>query len=191
MHSIVWTVQHTLLVRTAHVFIYIYERWNFLAEMFAMPHTIAFTSEWLENYGADAKKKHRSKIELPRAKNDSHRKLTIDSNSNWYTLISFRSQVQCAGKHLDSVALRLTEVERTLQSGEDEVDNLCVMDLLESVTGVKQEYENLHKDLKEVQHLQREMATSLRYQMQTMSQTFRMLKKRLELRLEPLPPQTP
>lgn len=100
-------------------------------------------------------------------------------------------QVQCAGKHLDSVALRLTEVERTLQTGEEEVDSVYVMDLLESVTGVKHEYENLQKDIKEVQHLQREMATSLRYQMRTMSQTFQMLKRRLEMRLDPLALQNP
>lgn len=94
--------------------------------------------------------------------------------------------MQCAGQHLDNVASRLTEVERTLQTGEEEVDNVCVMELLESVTGVKHEYENLQKDIKEVQQLQREMASSLRYQMRTMSATFQMLKKRLEMRLEPL-----
>lgn len=98
-------------------------------------------------------------------------------------------QVQCAGRHLDTVALRLTEVEKTLQTGDDEVDSLSVMDLLESVTEVKNEYQNLQKDIKEVQQLQKEMASSLRYQMRTMSQTFKMLKKRIEMRVEPLPPQ--
>lgn len=80
-------------------------------------------------------------------------------------------------------------MEKTLQTGDDEVDNLSVMDLLESVTEVKNEYQNLQKDIKEVQQLQKEMATSLRYQMRTMSQTFKLLKKRIEMRVEPLPPQ--
>lgn len=80
-------------------------------------------------------------------------------------------------------------MEKTLQTGDDDVDSLSVMDLLESVTEVKNEYQNLQKDIKEVQQLQKEMASSLRYQMRTMSQTFKMLKKRIEMRVEPLPPQ--
>lgn len=63
---------------------------------------------------------------------------------------------------------------------EDNEDNDCVMQLLESVTEVKNEYQNLRKDLKEVQQLQKEMSTSLRYQMQSMTQTFNILKKKIE-----------
>jgi len=50
------------------------------------------------------------------------------------------------------------------------------------MTEVKNEYQNLRKDLKEVQQLQKEMTTTLIYQRQAMLQTFRMLKKRLELK---------
>lgn len=92
---------------------------------------------------------------------------------------------------MDRVQSQLNQVERTLTSGDDEVDNLSVMDLLETVVEVKNEYQNLQKDIKEVQQLQKEMASSLRYQMRNMSQTFKLLKKRLESRLEPLPPQQP
>lgn len=63
---------------------------------------------------------------------------------------------------------------------EDNEDNVCVMQLLESVTEVKNEYQNLRKDLKEVQQLQKEMSTTLRYQMQSMTQTFNILKKKIE-----------
>lgn len=63
---------------------------------------------------------------------------------------------------------------------EDNEDNDCVMQLLESVTEVKNEYQNLRKDLKEVQQLQKEMSKSLRYQMQSMTQTFNILKKKIE-----------
>lgn len=100
----------------------------------------------------------------------------------------FEIQVQGAGKRLDTFAQRLSQVEQTFQTGDDEVDQISVMDLLESVTEVKHEYENLQKDIKEVQQLQKEMAVSLRYQMRSMSQTFRVLKRRLEKRLEPLSP---
>jgi len=100
-------------------------------------------------------------------------------------LIELEKSVQGAGKRLDTVAQRLSQVEQTFHTGDDEVDQLSVMDLLESVTEVKHEYENLQKDIKEVQQLQKEMAVSLRYQMRSMSQTFRVLKRRLEKRLEP------
>lgn len=96
-------------------------------------------------------------------------------------------QVQCAGHHLDSVASRLTHVEKTLLFDDNWVDSIQVMEVLESVTEVKNEYQNLHKDIKEVQQLQKEMTASLQYQLRTMRQTFKILKKRLELRTEPLP----
>lgn len=64
------------------------------------------------------------------------------------------------------------------------------MEVLESVHEVKHEYQNLHKDIKEVQQLQKEMTASLQYQLRTMHQTFKILKKRLEQRTEPLPPIT-
>lgn len=96
-------------------------------------------------------------------------------------------QVQCAGHHLDTVQSRLTQVEKTLLFDNDEVDNLSVLEVLDSVTEVKNEYKNLQKDIKEVQQLQREMTASLQYQMRTMKQTFNLLKKRIESRIEPPP----
>lgn len=67
------------------------------------------------------------------------------------------------------------------------MNSVSVMEVLDSVTEVKNEYVNLQKDIKEVQQLQREMTASLQYQMRTIKQTFRLLKKRLEMRTEPLP----
>lgn len=85
------------------------------------------------------------------------------------------------------VASHLTQVEKTLLFHEDEVDSVSVMEVLESVTEVKNEYENLHKDIKEVQQLQKEMTVSLHNQLQSLRHTFRVLKKRLEQQSEPLP----
>lgn len=48
------------------------------------------------------------------------------------------------------------------------------------MTEVKNEYQNLQKDIKEVQQLQKEMAASLQTQMRTMRQTFLLLKKKIE-----------
>lgn len=88
---------------------------------------------------------------------------------------------------MNSVQSRLTQVEKTLLFDDDLVDSISVMEVLESVTEVKNEYKNLHKDIKEVQQLQREMTASLQYQLRTMRQTFKLLKERIELRTESLP----
>lgn len=67
------------------------------------------------------------------------------------------------------------------ENSNEEVDNVVVMELLESMTEVKNEYQNLRKDIQEVQQLQKEMNHSLRYQMSVMTQKFRILKKKIEL----------
>ncbi|XP_053671818.1 uncharacterized protein LOC128722032 [Anopheles nili] len=89
--------------------------------------------------------------------------------------------VDTAGLQLDTLALKLTDVERNLDENElESLENESVMELLESVTEVKNEYQNLRKDLQEVQQLQKEMTSSLRYQLRNMTQTFRGLKKKIE-----------
>ncbi|XP_049301002.1 uncharacterized protein LOC125774807 [Anopheles funestus] len=89
--------------------------------------------------------------------------------------------VDTAGVQLDTLALKLTDVERNLDENElESLENESVMELLESVTEVKNEYQNLRKDLQEVQQLQKEMTNSLRYQLRNMTQTFRGLKKKIE-----------
>lgn len=82
---------------------------------------------------------------------------------------------------------KLNQVENLISSStnadaDDSATEFSVMELLESMTEVNNEYQNLRKDLKEVQQLQKEMTTTLRFQMRSMSQTFQMLKKRIELR---------
>lgn len=99
----------------------------------------------------------------------------------------WNSQVKNTGDQLDVFTSRLIDVERHLYNstleggGGDEVDDACVMELLESMTEVKNEYQNLRKDIQEVQQLQKEMTSSLRYQMRAMTQTFNLLKKRIEV----------
>lgn len=100
-------------------------------------------------------------------------------------LNKFQFQVQNAGCQLNTVASKLVEVEKNLGEGDGEVDNVVVMELLESMTEVKNEYQNLRKDIKEVQKLQKEMNTSLRQQMRVMTQTFAILKKKIELNVPP------
>ncbi|XP_037934690.1 uncharacterized protein LOC119669033 [Teleopsis dalmanni] len=89
-----------------------------------------------------------------------------------------------AGTQLYTVSHKLHEVERSLdETSLDEMDDICVMELLESMTEVKNEYQNLRRDIQEVQQLQRDVTTSIRFQMRAMHQTFQMLKKRLELKV--------
>lgn len=86
-----------------------------------------------------------------------------------------------AGTQLDSLALKITDVEKNIEENDmDGLETGSVLELLESVTEVKNEYQNLRKDLQEVQQLQKEMTFSLRYQLQTMTQTFHILKKKIE-----------
>uniref|UniRef100_A0A1Q3FVN3 Ska2 N-terminal domain-containing protein n=1 Tax=Culex tarsalis TaxID=7177 RepID=A0A1Q3FVN3_CULTA len=89
--------------------------------------------------------------------------------------------VDTAGTQLDSLALKITDVEKNIEENDmDGLETGSVLELLESVTEVKNEYQNLRKDLQEVQQLQKEMTFSLRYQLQTMTQTFHILKKKIE-----------
>ncbi|XP_062557750.1 uncharacterized protein LOC134222607 isoform X2 [Armigeres subalbatus] len=70
--------------------------------------------------------------------------------------------VDTAGTQLDSLALKITDVEKNLDENDMEGLETGMMELLESVTEVKNEYQNLRKDLQEVQQLQKEMTCSLR-----------------------------
>ncbi|XP_063700845.1 uncharacterized protein LOC134831120 [Culicoides brevitarsis] len=93
-------------------------------------------------------------------------------------LDEMEKSVESANMQISNLSQKLIQVERTLP--EDLEEQATVMELLESVTEVKHDYENLRKDLKEVQQLQREMTHSLRYQLRSMSQTFEILKKKIE-----------
>ncbi|XP_062557752.1 uncharacterized protein LOC134222607 isoform X3 [Armigeres subalbatus] len=78
--------------------------------------------------------------------------------------------VDTAGTQLDSLALKITDVEKNLDENDMEGLETGMMELLESVTEVKNEYQNLRKDLQEVQQLQKEMTCSLRYVRQSRDQ---------------------
>lgn len=83
-------------------------------------------------------------------------------------------------------------MEKSLNnSTTNEINEFSVMELLESMTEVKNEYHNLRKDLQEVQQLQKEMSNSLRYQMKVMQQTCNILKKRIQLNVDQQQPQPP
>jgi hypothetical protein len=94
--------------------------------------------------------------------------------------------VDNANTQLDTLATKLCNVEKNIlpnpveRPEEAEVDTECVIELLESVSDVTNEYVTLRKDLTEMHQLQQEMSTNLRYQMRLMTTTFSMLKQRIE-----------
>lgn len=97
--------------------------------------------------------------------------------------INTHIQVETTGSQLNAVTEKLCSVETILTEAiEGDVDDVAVMTLLESMTEVKIEYQNLRKDIREVQQLQKEMTTSLICQRQKMVQTFRILKHKIEQR---------
>ncbi|KAJ8909879.1 hypothetical protein NQ315_013513 [Exocentrus adspersus] len=78
---------------------------------------------------------------------------------------------------MGSLALQVGNIESEIfsESGEEiEVNNL-----LRSVSEVKSNYQNLRKDLLEVQDLQRQLSTSLHVQLKLMQTKFNMLKEKL------------
>ncbi|TDG42466.1 hypothetical protein AWZ03_011120 [Drosophila navojoa] len=100
--------------------------------------------------------------------------------SGYQDISALEKSVANAGSQLYTMAHKLHAVERSLdQTAMEQMDEMEVMELLESMTEVKNEYQNLRKDIQEVQQLQRDVSTSIRYQMTNMQQTFQMLKKRI------------
>ncbi|XP_053691187.1 uncharacterized protein LOC128739714 [Sabethes cyaneus] len=101
------------------------------------------------------------------------------------------ANVDTAGTQLDSLAVKITDVEKNLVDNDMPGLENGMLQLLQSVTEVKNEYQNLRKDLQEVQHLQKEMTCSLRHQLSMMNQAFYVLKKKIEannLPITSLPP---
>lgn len=88
-----------------------------------------------------------------------------------------------AGSQLCSMAYKLQNVERCLDCcSPEDIDDLSMLELLESMHEVRSEYQTLRKDIQEVQQLQRDVSNTLRFQMQSMHQTYQLLRRRLELK---------
>ena len=88
-----------------------------------------------------------------------------------------------ANTQLDTLSSKLVHVEKNVLPQpvlEAEAEVESVIELLESVSDVTNEYVTLRKDLTEMHQLQQEMSTNLRYQMRLMTTTFSMLKQRIE-----------
>ncbi|GBP81491.1 hypothetical protein EVAR_64200_1 [Eumeta japonica] len=89
-----------------------------------------------------------------------------------------RFHVKHTDAQLDMVAWKLDESDKEMVVSGDNQD-LCVMNLLKSVTEVRNDYQNLRKELMEVQALQRELSDKLRRQLRHVHGKFAQLRERL------------
>ncbi|CAH1163269.1 unnamed protein product [Phaedon cochleariae] len=87
------------------------------------------------------------------------------------------SKMKQTDERMDTLALQVSNIEDDLfsESGEQVEVNV----LLKSVGEVRDNYQNLRKELMEVQDLQKQLSTSLHTQLTLMQTQFKMLKEKL------------
>ncbi|XP_039498969.1 uncharacterized protein LOC120456291 [Drosophila santomea] len=104
----------------------------------------------------------------------------MEATPGYQDISALEKSVANAGSQLYTMAHKLHAVERSLeQTTMEQMDEMEVLELLESMSEVTNEYQNLRKDIREVQQLQRDVSSSIRYQMRSMQQTFHTLKQRI------------
>ncbi|XP_046684094.1 uncharacterized protein LOC124369937 [Homalodisca vitripennis] len=94
-------------------------------------------------------------------------------------LNNLEKSVKRTDSHLDKIAWKLDECEKEVIdiTYDENKESESVLHLLETVTQVKQHYENLRKEISEVQELQKQVQDSLRdstAQVQTRCRALRM-----------------
>lgn len=87
------------------------------------------------------------------------------------------TQVKTTDQKLENVVCKIDEYEKNMS--ENVNNDVAVFEILESVTEVKNEYQNLRKDILEVQVLQKQLANNLRTQLKQVQGTFTMLKGKI------------
>lgn len=82
---------------------------------------------------------------------------------------------------LDSLAEQVGNIENEIFS--EEGTQIEVFTLLKSVSEVKTNYQNLHKEIQEVQGLQKELSTKLQSQLMLMQKKCNVLKEKLSIKV--------
>ncbi|XP_067015368.1 uncharacterized protein [Anabrus simplex] len=77
--------------------------------------------------------------------------------------IELENSVQKADQKLDLIACQLEQYEKDLFSRD--ATEVSILTLLRSVNQVKEEYENLRREISEVQQLQKQLSDSLKLQL--------------------------
>ncbi|KAB0791337.1 hypothetical protein PPYR_03137 [Photinus pyralis] len=92
---------------------------------------------------------------------------------------NIEKQMQKADERLDSLAVKVVNVERDIFA--DDGTEVAVNNLLKSVTDVKNDYQNLRKDIHEVQDLQKQLSNSLQSQLQLLQSKYNFLKEKISV----------
>ncbi|XP_068623661.1 uncharacterized protein [Battus philenor] len=94
------------------------------------------------------------------------------------TMEELEETVKCTDQQLDLMEWKMDNMEKQLA---EPVDNqeVCVMNLLKSVSEVRSDYQQLRRELMEVQALQRELSTRLRAQLRLVHGKFARLRQRI------------
>lgn len=77
---------------------------------------------------------------------------------------------------MDTLALKVENVEKEMYRDDADIE---VFKLLKSVTDVKNDYQNLRKEILEVQVLQKQLTCSLRAQLKLVHGNFNFLKHKI------------
>ncbi|KAK9754219.1 Spindle and kinetochore-associated protein 2 [Popillia japonica] len=90
-------------------------------------------------------------------------------------------QMQKTDAKLDSLAVQVGNIENEIFSEDGTHIEVCT--LLKSVNEVKNNYQNLHKEIQEVQGLQKELSSKLQGQLLLMQKKCNLLKEKLCIKL--------
>lgn len=96
-------------------------------------------------------------------------------------------QVRTTDEKLDNLGVKVENIEKEMFKEDADIE---VFKLLQSVTEVKNDYQNLRKEILEVQELQKQLTCSLRQQLKLVQGRFNYLKDKITLTAV-TPPQTP
>lgn len=91
--------------------------------------------------------------------------------------------MQKADEKLDNLAVQVGNIENSVFS--EDGQQVEVFSLLQSVNDVKTNYQNLRKEILEVQDLQKELSSTLQVQLKAMQSKCHLLKEKISLKGAP------
>ncbi|XP_022906160.2 epidermal growth factor receptor substrate 15-like [Onthophagus taurus] len=94
-------------------------------------------------------------------------------------VVNLEKQMQKTDEKLDDLATQVGDITSDLLSEEDK--EIEVYTLLKSVNEVKSNYQSLHRDIQEVQGLQRELSGQLHAQLKLMQKKCSQLKEKISV----------
>lgn len=96
-------------------------------------------------------------------------------------VVRLEESVLKADKRLDTIAWKLDEYEKQVVhvDGNEHATQVSVLKLLRSVKQVREEYENLRREISEVQQLQKQLSDSLHLQLRQVQGTFGTLRDKI------------